>query len=533
MIISLSVLLISLVFFLFISVFDRNEPYVFSIAPEVAMPDEQLTIRGLFFGPEKGTSSVYISDIKVPGSAYEKWSRFEIVIRIPEEVSFGVVRVRNSYGFSNGKLFTGQKAIPRVEQRAGLPIGIPSVTALEPKNPVAGEMFVLRGHSFGEYGVVEHLVISSSLYEKQTVISAYDTERWNEEEIRCRMPDGFYDGGTMVVVTRYGESLPFDFEPRNGVVEMQFGDEIKIQAELNVTAVYRGSGSADAVIVLPSVLPSYRQLPVSVKGGSARIVDGREFRFFETEFGAKEEKVAGVEMKVRLRSVSFEAVENRFFADCGRPAAIKQVPPVFEPAVREFVSGKISLADFTDELKKVFDTEFRFTGMRDLSAGGEFDESSVSDGETRSAPSGKKSFADTQAGDAFDFAFLYADILQKSGVDARVITGYYLTENGEAVPHAWIEYRYPGFGFIPKDPTVGLNGFNDPFDGNVSAAGGISCRYFGLFNRDEEIPARLYGGRFVKAETGLFSRQDFYAELGVPEEEATVGLPELTHVKFR
>lgn len=530
-IISLSLLFISLIVFSFICIFDRNEPYVFSITPEVAMPDEQLTIRGLFFGPEKGTSSVYISDIKVPGSAYEKWSRFEIVIRIPEEVSFGVVRVRNSYGFSNGKLFTGQKAIPRVEQGAGLPNGVPSVTETEPENPVPGETFVLRGVSFGGRGVVERLIVSSSSYEKQSVIGAYDTEKWEDTEIRCRMPDGFYDGGTVTVVTRYGESQPFEFKPHDGVVGMHFADEGKMQAELSVSAAYRGGGSADAVIVLPSPVSSYRQYPVAVKGGNPRIVDGREFRFFETDLESKEEKVAAVEMKVRLKSVAFEPVRDCFFSDCGGKATVNRLPAIFAPAAGKFVSGRVSLVDFVDELKNIFDTGFRFSGTAESDTGTDEAEKAASGEQPNEAA--EKPFAESRTGDAFDFAFLYADVLRKSGVEARVVTGYYLPEEGGAVPHAWIEYRYPGFGFIPKDPTAGRNGFRDTFVENAPAAGGISFRYLEIFNRNEKLPARLYEGRFIKAEEGVFAGQDFYAELNVPEEEVTVGYPVMTHVKFR
>ena len=110
---------------------------------------------------------------------------------------------------------------------------------------------------------------------------------------------------------------------------------------------------------------------------------------------------------------------------------------------------------------------------------------------------------------------------------------FFVGFQSHTVPHAWIEYRYPGFGFIPKDPTAGRNGFRDMFVENAPAAGGISFRYLEIFNRNEKLPARLYEGRFIKAEEGVFAGQDFYAELNVPEEEVTVGYPVMTHVKFR
>lgn len=545
-VISLSLLFVSFLVFLLIAVFDRNVPYVFSISPEVAMPDEQLTIHGIFFGPEKGTSSVYISDIKVPVSAYEKWSRFEIIIRIPEEVSFGVVRVRNSYGFSNGKLFTGQKAIPRVEEGAVFLSRMPEIAELAPKTPVSGEILTLSGDAFGEAGAAERLLITSATYGKQITVPAYETQMWSDGEIRLIMPDGFFEGGTVTVITRYGESQPFVFRAADGPVEMYFGDEMKIQADLTVSAVYNGESSADAVFVLPTITADYRQVPLALHGGNPRIIDNREFRFFPTEWNGKGEDSQTLEMKVRLKGVAFEAVEDRFFADCGRPAQTARVPRLFVSAVGEFVSGKRSLAGFVAKVRDIFDTEFRFENP----ALNLPEEAAVDNGAEASAGGASAagnaeqvkerfdgSLTETRAGDAFDFAALFAEVLRNAGVETRVVSGWLLTGDGRGVPHAWIEYRYPGFGWVPIDPTAGQHGFGGVFDeqpenGNL-IAGEIGAGYLKLFDRDEAVPAQLYRGRFVRDEEGLFSRQDFYAELSVPPENFDIEAPVLTDVRFR
>lgn len=483
------------------------------------MPNEALTIRGLFFGNEKGTSSVYFSDIKAPVSFYEKWNRFEIVVRIPEEVSFGIVRVRNSYGFSNGKLFTGQKAIPQVEEGRILNMK-PFIETVEPLSPSVGETVRLQGIAFGDPGNAERLLFSSSTYVKEVSVHAFETQSWNPDEIRCRMPEGFFDTATVTVITRYGESQSFEFQPQCDAVKRRFGEEAKLQAQLSVSAVCQGILPAEATFILPAVLPGDRQLPTAVKGGSVWMIGNREFRVFKTQLTAKEKYVASVDFKVKLKSVAYEPQQSRFFADFARPAVTAQISPPFAEPAREFVAGKINLVDFVAALQERFDAEFQFqaTDSPEEAAG----ESAVD-----------KPFAQTKIGDAFDFAVLFADILQKSGVEARVAGGCYLTSDGGAAPHAWVEYFYPGFGFVAKDPSAGKNGFDDSFVENAPVAGGISCRYLKLFDRDEKLPARLYKGRLVQSEDPLFSRQNFYAELTSPDEEIVLTPPTLTQIKFR
>lgn len=542
--VSLSILFASLLIFLLITVFDHNAPYVFSISPEVAMPDEQLTIRGLFFGPEKGTSSVYISDIKVPVSAYEKWSRFEIVIRIPEEVSFGVVRVRNSYGFSNGKLFTGQKAIPRVEKGAVFLNKKPEIAGLEPPVPVSGELLTLKGTAFGEAGAVERLVISSATYEKQVTVTAYETRMWNDESIQLIMPDGFFEGGTVAVTTRYGESVPVVFRAADAPVQIRYGDEIRVQADLAVTAICNGETPAGAVIVLPTVTAGYRQFPIAFKGGRPRMIENREFRFFPTEWKSTGEETPALEMKVRLKGVVFEAVEERFAADCGRAQMPLRVPQPFSAAVAGFVSGGESLSELIAKVREIFNTDFRFENAALIPDEKEAAVSAVpgggpaADGKTDPSQTREQGpLIETRVGDASGFAALFVDVLRSAGVEARIVSGYLLIGEDRAVPHAWVEYRYPGFGLIPVDPTAGQHDFgyasDDERDENSVVVGEIGPRYLALFDRDEPIPAQLYRGYFVRDEEGPFSRQDFYAELSVPPGNFEIKAPVLTNIKFR
>ena len=516
-IVSLAVFFVSLCVFSAVGIFSRNTPYIFSISPEVAMPDELLTVRGLFFGKERGTTSVYFSDLKVPGSAYEKWSSREIVLRVPEGVDVGQVRVRNSYGFSNGILFTGQDAIPVIAEEARVPAEPPLTVSLTPAEPVAGEEATLTGRGFGEAGAVERVNFFSGDGRRAEILSA-DALLWSAESVRFVMPDGFPDGGFLTVSTRYGESEPFEFRSDISAVKMIFGESRKVQAELSVSAVNNAPQREKAVFVLPTVPAGFRQQPAAQKGGRPLFAGGREFRLFEDEIKAGGRGGARLPVKVVLKSVAFEPVKEAFSADCGGRSDEERTDPLFKPLADEFVSGRMTLAAFVAELRRLFDENFRFE--RIPAAG------------NRAAE--RPPFAESRTGNAFEFAALFAETLESAGVRAEVVSGYYLTEADGAVEHAWVRYRYPRFGFIDTDPTAAQNGFGDRFvEQHRAAAGAVSSRYWEIFDGAYRLPRQFYRGFPVAAADGVFSRQQFYAETAADSRHFEFSEPTVTGVKFR
>ena len=142
-------------------------------------------------------------------------------------------------------------------------------------------------------------------------------------------------------------------------------------------------------------------------------------------------------------------------------------------------------------------------------------------------------FAESRVGDAFEFADLFVETLRHVGVEASSVFGYYLTESGEAVEHAWVRYRYPHFGFIDTDPTAAQNGFNDRFVSEHDGAGAVSSRYWEIFDGAYRLPRQFYRGFPVAAADGVFSRQQFYAETAADSRHFEFSEPTVTGVKFR
>lgn len=177
----------------------------------------------------------------------------------------------------------------------------------------------------------------------------------------------------------------------------------------------------------------------------------------------------------------------------------------------------MTLAVFVAELRRLFDENFRFER--------------ISSAENEGAE--RPPFAESRVGDAFEFADLFAETLRHVGVEASSVFGYYLTESGEAVEHAWVRYRYPHFGFIDTDPTAVQNGFNDRFVSEHDGAGAVSCRYWEFFDDSCRLPRQFYRGFPVAAEEGVFSRQQFYAETEDDLRNFEFSPPTLTDIKFR
>jgi transglutaminase-like putative cysteine protease len=65
----------------------------------------------------------------------------------------------------------------------------------------------------------------------------------------------------------------------------------------------------------------------------------------------------------------------------------------------------------------------------------------------------------TRTGICTDFAELYVGMLRTAGIPARLVNGYVVDNGGgQGGFHQWVELSLPGVGFVPADPTWGLNG---------------------------------------------------------------------------
>lgn len=510
-IISLSILIISIIVFFSVILFDRNTAYIYSISPEVEMPGELLTIRGFFFGKERGTSSVYFSDIKVPSSAYQKWSRSEIILRIPEEVSFGEVRIQNSYGFSNGKLFTGQKAIPKVEGSV-VALNIPPVVEIvEPKEVFVSQVLEIKGQGFGEKGAVERLIFSSSDSRYERVLHSSQTLEWSPQLIRVKMIEGFWGDLTLRVKTHYGLSEPFALTMDSDSLQLVMGDEMEFQGEWRASITYNGNDSSRVCFVFPEPLNNERQALQWVKGGESIPLENRHFYFIQETIEEEDSFSAIVSLRTKLRAISYKVKEEKYAKDLnavGKP--LTQLPPLFRSAAKEFQEGKISLGGYLSTLLTLIDEQFTYEEEPKPESG---------------------SFLESRKGNAFDFSQLLVRLLTGVGVQAREVYGFYVKE-GQCIDHVWIEFFYPGFGMVSLDPSGVKRGFLPEKSAAERVWQGISSHYLLFSNKKVNLPGGFVGGFFVSGEEGVLAQQNFFVELSQENKNYTIDPPQLVSIKI-
>ena len=93
-----SALLVLLAFLLLSSRMTGRPPLVESITPKIGFPRDVMVITGKYFGDERNGGEVVIGGYAPVSSGYLDWSDSRISLRIPEDVSSGMVRVITKNG---------------------------------------------------------------------------------------------------------------------------------------------------------------------------------------------------------------------------------------------------------------------------------------------------------------------------------------------------------------------------------------------------------------------------------------------------
>jgi len=170
--------------------FTVHLPSITSLTPAAGTAGTVLTVKGKYFGPVQGSSSVTFNG--VPVTAYASWSDKAIKCTVPGGVTTGPVTVRTSVGDSPGKTFT---------------MSPPSITSLSPASGTAGTVVTVKGKYFGPFQG------SSSVTFNGVPVIAYAS--WSDTAITCTVPSGVTTG-PVVVRTSVGTSSGKTFTLKQG-----------------------------------------------------------------------------------------------------------------------------------------------------------------------------------------------------------------------------------------------------------------------------------------------------------------------------
>jgi len=170
--------------------FTIHLPTIAALSPASGTAGTVVTVKGKYFGPVQGSSSVTFNG--VPVTAYVSWSDKVIKCTVPGGVTTGPVVVRTSVGDSPGKTFT---------------MSPPSIAALSPASGTAGTVVTVKGKYFGP------VQGSSSVTFSGVPVIAYAS--WSDTAIKCTVPSGVTTG-PVTVRTSVGTSPGKTFTVKQG-----------------------------------------------------------------------------------------------------------------------------------------------------------------------------------------------------------------------------------------------------------------------------------------------------------------------------
>jgi transglutaminase-like putative cysteine protease len=436
-------------------------PQVESITPKIGYPQDVMVITGKYFGDERNGGEVVIGGYAPVSSGYLNWSDTQISLRIPEEVSSGMVRVITKNGKSKGLLFTNKQQIPVVLSGPGKP-GQPYISALEPESGSVGTLLTISGMNFGLQrggSQVQFAWISGDPTQGYTDLEDasfipatdydLDYEVWSDREIQVWVPDGA-SSGQMTVVTDKGKSNAVFVEIESAAGTKLFPEKrtYSIQYSLEV-----GSVSAEGDNSLNLWVPQLVHAP-----------EQREIQLVSQEPEPLFDNVSGVKL-FNLQNIAADktyTIFQSFMVDrysVETRVNIARVPASYDTSRRLYkrhVTADMIVASDDPEIAKI---GARIVGRErnpyrkareiyryvlaqlqvDLEYGGRDILTAV----------------EQRKGNPYLYAVLFCALARSQDIPARPVAGYLIDRDLQATRHYWAEFYIESVGWIPVDPILG------------------------------------------------------------------------------
>lgn len=477
-----------------ISVYTNEKPFIESISPSAALPDESLTIKGSGFGEHRGNGDVVIAGIRLTSSHYSDWTNDAIRIKVPYGVESGRVYVITDQGRSNGVLFSNRTHIPVILSGPVEP-GHPYIKSVSPEKGTVGDRVVIEGMNFGRRrgsGTVSFrfLAIGTTSAEggndetDNRRISCseldFDYELWSDQEIAIFVPDGAVSG-SMWVETDRGRSNSVYFEVTSPVGTKRFEQKkgFQIQQDVRVSNVKVPEGEAGLEIWVPCLLEGYAQRKVEA------VFDPKPL--WENYHGVMRYSLKPVEEQADgylsvtywfdrfsiLTDINSGNVDDSY--DKNRKIYTYYTKPnLYIPSDDEaIVSTAASVVGRTSNPYAKAEAIYTYL-LRHL----EYDRTWTREKLSESLESRRAGMG--------DYGLLFTAMARSAGVPARPVAGFIVHGDKLTGRHIWAEFYLPRFGWVPVDPALG--------DGA------------GLYDMQVEEPAVFYFGN-LESRHIAFSRQ--------------------------
>ena len=440
----------------------EKDPRIDSITPEVGQPGKVLIISGEHFGRERNGSEVIFAGMRPHSNSYLEWSDTRISVRIPEDVGSGRLYINKGGEKSNALLFSNSENIPKQLSGPAAP-GMPYIEALEPAAGSIGSLVRIRGLNFSAEQGSGQVYFASTVEENDAGMmiadgisctqADFDYESWGDQELLVRVPDGATSGSIRVATDR-GVSNAIYFEvsgmPGDRLLPDKRGYQVNFVVEVdNVDA----SPENALNLWIPNVYEGGSQTNIEAVRDPAPL--------WEDFNGVARYRLQEIEPWRRY------TVSVTYWLD--RTALETRINPARVPV--DYDRERKLYKVFTSPDSIVPSADDRIISIARRTAGNEKNPYLRARALYRMvlrdfAPSDEGNaeiggFIDGRQGDAYDYSLLYTALLRSLQVPARVLSGSYLFADGSSAFHYWTEFYIKGFGWVPADPYLGDEGYED------------------------------------------------------------------------
>jgi transglutaminase-like putative cysteine protease len=440
---------------------------IFFITPRIGLAGETLSIYGEHFGEERKESYVTIAGTPPTGSSYLQWTDGRIDLRIPELGDSGLVYVHAGARKSNPVLFSNRAALPAPPEGAS-PGLEPWIVSVEPPSGAVGSLIIIRGNGFGsgrEGGGVFFSwdaetspaapLETRSPHAVEVAEAEFGYERWDEREIRVRVPDGAKSGGLEVHTPR-GNSRPFFFEITGRPGTKTFKDKRTYTFSYAVDIRVTGASVPNTLYLWvpePALSSSQRNVRILSRSREPFVERHRGTSLFQLGNLAD-----GAAERVSLTYVAeVYAVETDI-----RPPALRQEkasplrdsltrPEALIPSDDPGVKARAAL--ITGRERNPYLMAQRI--YRWLTAEGGLGRETQTGGVLEAL--------ENLRADSYQGALLFCALARASGIPALPVSGVLIDRFQGTSRHYWAEFWLDGFGWVPLDPALGAGAAPEGF----------------------------------------------------------------------
>lgn len=479
-------------------------PVLKEVEPAVFTPGESIRLRGKHFGQEQG--QVLLDGSPLTRSSYKSWNDKEILISLPPSIDSALIQVAKPLGKSKAAIVINAQRLP--EKPADLPHAVPgpSIAQALPAELGPGALIQLHGINFGSEIHASHVSFTRNPG-RMTLEVPKDTgysplapmpfqsvlpesplmyEHWDDKLIQVRVPEEA-GSGLVMVSTPHGDSEPYHIQISQDSGSKYRFDPVSYSLEFEIDVERKDQDSGGSLLIhLPNPPASFFQSIGEVQFESHPSQGSLEapaslLRLDDLEPGISRINrtllltVYNVESDLSSYSTGFTGPYSDPSAPGSPPLFLKpyveadELVPSNEKEARTLAAAIVGRERNLQRKAHLIRTWLasRLDWLAEAVPG----TSVIQDLVKRKAASR-------------NYALIAAALFRAAGIPAMPVAGFLVGDQGQGIPHFWMEYYLPAVGWIPYDPVLVYGavpeGFTPPFIGPALYFGALDNRHIAI-----------------------------------------------------